>query len=764
MKKIFLIRSIILLGIWIPLSVWSIRYGLKEKSSMRFDFFVLSNGMVSLLQQENWADTARGVLPNDEILKVSGQKFEWSATKEWLKNRATRGPVELLVERNKKEVTALALIKGYSKNSYLVLFYIPLLLSVIFLLFSLAVTLHRAAFRKAREATEVFSALCFSLSLFFLIFLPTVTLGTRFSFSVLVPLMAVMMAHLFAIYPKKKARTWVRNSLLGASYLIAIGLGWARIQFWHLDTSLWFHHLNLNVFGFCSLLALGFLGNTLLTSKDFWARRRARVLSLVFGFSFLVGLSVFVALIWDTPRISWERVLAVSLFFPTAFSAVFLKNNVFNLERMFRRGMHQLLLLMMGVTFAVLVGVGWSQWQIAPQEDWMLWVAIAIVVVAVSRPLGNLIENGVHKLIRTRVRYPKVNELFESSKSLEPFLKAITYHCEFYLKMENITIYCFQDPTSPWKEQNEKIFRFQSGDLVRLFEKPRSQSFSFPMNRGDMAIGQICFDGGDELAFDPNVSKDWFDCVRSIARCVELLALRDFLSIQQGLLAVGRMQSLLAHEMKNPLAIIKVCSGLLNSHVQGDDEAEELLKTIQGEVRRVSLGVQKIFDSSGRADQKEKVSLSMLIAQVKESTLSRFADRTIEVIYRKGGVEVVSKEVSLWLWVDREGMKQSLLNLVVNAFEASASLVRIVVDIRSDGLKIQVADNGQGLPEKIDLFKPFVTTKINGTGLGLAHVKSFVDKNGGQIRVQTKRGSEESRGTSFVLEFSKAFVMNEASA
>jgi two-component sensor histidine kinase len=758
MKRSFFIRFILLLILWIPVSVWSIRYGLKERSSLRLDFLILSNGTVSVLQQENWNDLAQGVLPNDRVVKVSGQPFSFKGIKEWMRTKASRGSIELSVIRNKKESIAYAYLKPYSKNSYLTLFWIPLLLSGIFLLFSLGVALHRAAFRKAREAMEVFSALCFLISLFFLTFLPTVTLGTAFSFSVWMPLLGIMVVHLFSVYPKKKGASWARISLLSFGYLAAFVLGFARIKLWNSDGAAhWIHDLNTPTFGICSLIALGAIGNTLLTSKDFWARRRARLMSLVFGFSFLVGLSVFMAFVWEIPRLSWERILAVSLFFPTAFAVVFLKSNVFNLERIFRRSLHQLLLLVMAITFAVLVGVGWSQWQIAPQEDWMLWVAIAIVVVALARPVGNAIENGVHRLIQTRVRYPKVNELFENSKSLEPFLRALSHHLESDLKMELVTVRCFQDPTAPWKDQNEQCFRYQNGELVRLFEKPQAQSFSFTMTRGDMAIGEICFDGGDALAFDPNASKEWVDCIRSTARCVELLALRDFLSIQQGFLAVARMQSLLAHEMKNPLAIIKVCSGLLSSHVHGIEEAEELLRTIQGEVRRVASGIQKIFDSSGRADQREKVNLSLIIAQVKESALSRFPDRKIETSYKKNGEEQSSKEGFLWIWVDREGFKQSLLNLVINAFEAESRQVKIEVDWTLSGLSLSVADDGIGLPEKIDLYKPFVTTKPNGTGLGLAHVKSFVDKSQGQIRVQSKRGE----GTNFVLEFSKTFVMNE---
>jgi signal transduction histidine kinase len=94
---------------------------------------------------------------------------------------------------------------------------------------------------------------------------------------------------------------------------------------------------------------------------------------------------------------------------------------------------------------------------------------------------------------------------------------------------------------------------------------------------------------------------------------------------------------------------------------------------------------------------------------------------------------------------------------MVNAFEAGAQKVTIEVKLSSARILFVVADDGPGLPERLDLFKPFVTTKTNGTGLGLVHVKAFVDRNRGSIRVQSKPGS----GTSFTLEFSKQYIMNE---
>jgi len=97
-----------------------------------------------------------------------------------------------------------------------------------------------------------------------------------------------------------------------------------------------------------------------------------------------------------------------------------------------------------------------------------------------------------------------------------------------------------------------------------------------------------------------------------------------------------------------------------------------------------------------------------------------------------------------------------LMNLVINAFEAGSDWVGIEIYARSrQHLRIVVKDHGPGIPKELDLFKPFVTTKANGTGLGLSHVKAFVDRHSGRIQVS----SRIQKGTSFVMEFSPEFVL-----
>jgi signal transduction histidine kinase len=757
MKRSILIRFILLLSVWVPLAVLCIQYGIQEKDKTRLDALILSNGVISSVQQESWFFPVKKIKTFDRILWIGGKTFDVGRVKEWLSRQEPERMAKVIVERNGEKVTAEIKLRTYKRSAFFALFIIPFILSLIFLCFALSVPLQRFTLRRSREAGEIFAAFCFGISLFFLSFFPTLTLGTPLSFSVALPILGAMLLHLFIVYPKKKGNRYARWGFLSSVYSVAGTISVLETFYWATSANVVYQKLNFIFLCFCLLASIFALGNTLFTSRDFWARRRARLMSVMSLLMFIGLLSVFVTFFWEQPQLSVERILAVSLFFPTAFAVIFLKSNVFDLERIFRRGLHQLLLLAMAITLALLVGLAWSEWDLVPEKNWILWAMIAIAVMALTRPVGHWLENKLHSVIQTRVKYPQVDLIFNRSPSLEVFMRSFCKHCDVFLNMKNIRIRFYQDPTNPWNEKNEECWKFRDGIVIRDYSVKTGAHYTAKMEVAGKAIGEFLYDGGDAIAFDPHNSREWAQTMRSFSRCMEILSLREFIALQQGVLAVGRMQALLAHEMKNPLAIVKVCAGLLNTHVVGDEEAEELVKTIQDEVSRVAEGVQNVFDHSGRGEEKQKINLSLLLNQIKETVAGRFADRVFEVQFCVGGSVSKSKEGLLWLWVEKEGLRQSITNLVINAYEAGSQWVKVKIDLDDDKFSILVEDGGPGFSKNMELFKPFVTTKPKGTGLGLAHVKAFMDRNNGQIQVNSKPGE----GTSFVLEFSSQFVMNK---
>jgi two-component system sporulation sensor kinase A len=170
----------------------------------------------------------------------------------------------------------------------------------------------------------------------------------------------------------------------------------------------------------------------------------------------------------------------------------------------------------------------------------------------------------------------------------------------------------------------------------------------------------------------------------------------------------------------------------------------ELTGIIRDEVRRLDELVGDFLLFS-RADR----------VQHREADLDALVDEVVRLLRpeaRRAGVSLRREQaggpVSTFR-MDAEKVKQVVINLVRNAIEAMPEGGAVAVETgMQDGLvRLAVTDNGPGLPEGLDVFQLFVTTKPKGTGLGLSIVQQIVTQHGGEIRAE----SEQGRGTAFVI-------------
>jgi two-component system sensor histidine kinase HydH len=203
------------------------------------------------------------------------------------------------------------------------------------------------------------------------------------------------------------------------------------------------------------------------------------------------------------------------------------------------------------------------------------------------------------------------------------------------------------------------------------------------------------------------------------------------------LAALGQLSAGLAHELRNPLGSIKGSADLLaRSASHNDPMAKELAGIISAEVDRTNSLVTRFLDFARPLEPR------------RESTdVTSVIDRAVN----RAKVEVVRDySPSLpRLAIDPELMEQVFLNLVTNAEQASAPGNPITIRTREveEQAEVSVIDHGCGIPrDKIEtIFNPFVTTRQNGVGLGLAIVAKIVDGHGGKMAVE----SEPGKGSTF---------------
>jgi len=210
------------------------------------------------------------------------------------------------------------------------------------------------------------------------------------------------------------------------------------------------------------------------------------------------------------------------------------------------------------------------------------------------------------------------------------------------------------------------------------------------------------------------------------------------------LAALGQLSAGLAHELRNPLAVIKGSAETLTHRLASSDPiTTEMAGYISSEVNRMNALVTRFLDFA-RPHQLEEH--EELIPPLIERALKAAHDR-----WPAAKVEVERQFDSALpeVMVDGELIERVFTNLVLNAYEAMGSAggtLRVGALPSSEGkpgVEITFEDTGPGIPAELraQIFNPFFTTKETGVGLGLSIVSKIIDDHHGWIRVTSEPGS-----------------------
>jgi two-component system, NtrC family, sensor kinase len=211
------------------------------------------------------------------------------------------------------------------------------------------------------------------------------------------------------------------------------------------------------------------------------------------------------------------------------------------------------------------------------------------------------------------------------------------------------------------------------------------------------------------------------------------------------LATLGELAAGLAHEIRNPLAGIAGVVDIMGKELPADSPSRDVI----GEVHKEILQIQAILNdllsyARPRPPDFHAADLNTTIEQAVLLSRQQVLTKPVQVLFEPNpALPRVEHDPAL--------IQQVVLNLVLNGIQAisGAGQVRVGLSAEQEFVVVQVSDTGRGIPAEAlpKIFKPFFTTRREGTGLGLSLANSIVQSHGGRIEVSSTPG----KGTQFKI-------------
>jgi len=358
-------------------------------------------------------------------------------------------------------------------------------------------------------------------------------------------------------------------------------------------------------------------------------------------------------------------------------------------------------------------------------------------------------------------KYEKLEDLIQASEDNyrdDTPLHMITRLMAYSLRDENeVIVSCVKNKKIIWEKN-----AFHNPNIDKKFVNMigANEFVCIPLIAKDETIGVICV---DNLYSKKPVIEEHIQSLTTFAsraalaienaaaykilseKVRQLEETQDRLIRSERLAVIGNMSAYVAHEIRNPLATIGGFARSILRASNQDDQIRQSAGIIVEEVSRLEKILANIMDFSKPV---ESVKVASQINEILENTCS-----LMDPYFKNSCIKLIKKFNSIIpkIVIDPTQIKQVFLNLIKNAVESmpGGGTLTLETEVEDEHIRINITDTGEGMTSEImqNIFVPFFTTKVDGSGVGLAVSQKIVDDHHGHIKVK----SSLQEGTTFSI-------------